>query len=97
MLSIVIGQVRELMAQMGFRTFQEVIGRTDKLKFEPDTSNPKAQLLDFSNILANALELRPGVNIVRNSTPQEFKLEERLVSDGQEAIPCITFPITVLK
>ena len=37
-------EVRSLMAQMGFRTFQEMIGRVDKLKVSPDSSNPKAQV-----------------------------------------------------
>lgn len=71
-------EVRTLMAEMGFRTVQEMIGRTDKLKFKPSTGNNKAELLDFSNILANALELRPNTNIKGGSVAQNFEHEKRL-------------------
>ena len=67
------------MAQMGFRRFQDIIGRTDRLKFAPNPKNPKAKLLDFSAILKNALDLRPDTNIVGGSVAQDFQLEKRLV------------------
>lgn len=67
------------MAKMGFRTFQEMIGRTDKLLVSPDPQNPKAMLIDFHNVLQDALKMRPGVNVVAGTTPQDFQLEKRLV------------------
>ena len=67
------------MAKMGFRTFQEMVGRTDKLRFAPDPNNPKAQMLNFDRILKNALEIRPGTNIVGGSVAQIFDLEQRRV------------------
>ena len=67
------------MADMGFRTFQEMIGRTDKVQFKPSGGNNKAELLDFSNILANALEFRPNTNIKGGSIVQNFEHEKRLV------------------
>jgi glutamate synthase (NADPH/NADH) len=51
------------MAKMGVRKLQDLIGRTDKLKFAPDPENHKANLLDFSKILKFALDMRPGINI----------------------------------
>lgn len=68
------------MARMGFRTFQEMIGRSDMLRMRPDPINDKAKLLDFRPILRNALDFRPRVNIVGGSVPQDFELEKRLVS-----------------
>ena len=68
------------MAKLGFRRFQELIGRTDKLKFSPHSINPKAKLLDFSTILKNANDMRPDVCIVGGSVAQDFQLEKRLVS-----------------
>ncbi|HEX3048812.1 MAG TPA: glutamate synthase large subunit [Bacillota bacterium] len=44
-------EMREIMAGLGFRTINEMIGRTDKLKQIKDASNPKANLADLSNIL----------------------------------------------
>jgi glutamate synthase (ferredoxin) len=47
-----IGQeVRELMAQLGFRTINDMIGRTDCLEMRSSIEQWKARGLDFSNIL----------------------------------------------
>ena len=67
------------MAKLGFRTFQEMVGRTDKLKFCPDPSNYKANMLDFKSILTNAREINPKASIVGRTVPQNFELEKRLV------------------
>ncbi|WAR06760.1 GLT1-like protein [Mya arenaria] len=69
---------RELMSRMGIRRFQDLVGRTDKLKFSPNPHNPKAKLLDFSAILKNALDGRPDTNIVGGSMSQDFQMENRL-------------------
>lgn len=63
------GQVREHMASMGVRKFQELVGRTDLLR-KRDSCSDKAKLLDFSHVLKNALHMRPGVNIVGGSIGQ---------------------------
>ena len=57
------------MASLGIGKFQDVVGRTDLLK-PRDSLTPKAELLDFSAILQNALEMKPDVNIVGGSIPQ---------------------------
>ena len=43
--------MRELMAQLGFRTIEEMIGRTDRLEARKAVEHWKAKGLDFSNIL----------------------------------------------
>jgi glutamate synthase (ferredoxin) len=43
-------EVRELMAQLGFRTFNEMVGRTDLLEMRPAVDHYKARGLDFSAI-----------------------------------------------
>ena len=43
--------VRELMAQLGFRTVDEMIGRVDRLEPKQAVDHWKAKGLDFSNIL----------------------------------------------
>ncbi len=67
------------MAKMGFRSFQDMIGRTDKLRFGPKKDNYKAGLLNFEHILKNALDIRPGINIVGGSMEQDFKIDSKLV------------------
>ena len=44
-------EVREVMAQLGFRTINEMIGRTDCLEAKEAVDHWKARGLDFSNIL----------------------------------------------
>jgi len=45
-------EVRELMAQLGFRKFEEMIGRTDRLRAQKAIDHWKAKGLDLSAILA---------------------------------------------
>ncbi|XP_043577717.1 glutamate synthase [NADH] isoform X1 [Bombus pyrosoma] len=71
-------EVRSHMASLGLRKFQDLIGRTDLLKVREDISVEKAKTLKLDNILRNALELRPGVNIQGGSMKQDFQLENRL-------------------
>ncbi|KAK3877294.1 hypothetical protein Pcinc_017997 [Petrolisthes cinctipes] len=70
-------EVREHMASMGLRKFQELVGRTDLLRSR-DSSAPKANLLDLTQVLKNALHMRPGVNIIGGSVKQEFGLDAHL-------------------
>ena len=44
-------EVRELMSQLGFRTFNEMIGRTDRLEATSAVDHWKARGLDYSKIL----------------------------------------------
>ncbi len=44
-------EVRELMAQMGFRAFHEIIGRSDLLDMDDAISHWKAKGLDYTRIL----------------------------------------------
>lgn len=69
--------IREIMASLGIRKFQDLIGRTDLLRVKNDPGNAKAQTLDLQMLLKNALEMRPNTNIVGGSVKQEFGLEKR--------------------
>jgi glutamate synthase (ferredoxin) len=44
-------EVRELMAQLGFRTLDEMVGRTDRLEVRRAVDHYKTKGLDFSSIL----------------------------------------------
>ena len=44
-------EVRELMAQLGFKTINEMVGRTDRLEAKKAVDHWKARGLDFSKIL----------------------------------------------
>ncbi|KAL4232715.1 hypothetical protein ACF0H5_007403 [Mactra antiquata] len=89
-LFLVAEEARDLMSKLGIRRFQDLIGRTDRLKFEPNPHNPKAKLLDFTSILKNALDLRPDTNIVGGTVKQDFNMEKKLdykiISESQDVI-----------
>ena len=50
--TFLIEEVRELMAQLGFRTFDEMIGRADRLDMRRAIHHWKARGLDFTRLLA---------------------------------------------
>jgi len=69
-------EVRELMASMGFRTIDEMIGRSDRLEVKAAVDHWKAQGLDLSSILH-----QPDVadTVGRRSTrPQDHGLDRAL-------------------
>jgi glutamate synthase domain-containing protein 2/glutamate synthase domain-containing protein 1/glutamate synthase domain-containing protein 3 len=68
-------QLREIMAFMGFRTLQEMIGRVDRLEARP-LDHWKARSLDFSQILHKP-DVGPEVGIVNTGT-QDHGLEDAL-------------------
>lgn len=71
-------EVRSIMAKLGLRRFQDLIGRTDLLRVYKNKNNYKASLLDFSAILLPASSFRPDACTVGGSIPQDFQLDKRL-------------------
>ena len=45
-------EVREYMAEMGFRKFEDMIGRTDMIEVDESRMNDKTRTLDFTRLLA---------------------------------------------
>jgi glutamate synthase domain-containing protein 2/glutamate synthase domain-containing protein 1/glutamate synthase domain-containing protein 3 len=66
-------EVRELMARLGFRTMDEMIGRVDKL-CQRKTSHPKGELIDLSQLLYQ----QPSHDVPRKVWQQNHKLESKL-------------------
>lgn len=81
--------IRSEMAKLGFRTFQEMVGRTDKLTFRPTANSEKAKYLDLKEILTHAWKLRTGINITGGSVAQNFFHEMRLVSFHLISFVCL--------
>ena len=76
-------EVREYMAQLGFRTVDEMIGQVDRLNTRKAIRHWKAKGLDFSRILYKA-EPRPGDQIYCVNK-QDHGLERSL--DMQRLVP----------
>ncbi|MFH0984478.1 MAG: glutamate synthase large subunit [Candidatus Omnitrophota bacterium] len=81
-------EVRELMAELGFKKFEEMVGRVDKLEVLEAVDHYKAQGLDFSKVLA-VIEAPRGGSI-RCVTKQvhdfSLSLDEELIKKAQPAL-----------
>jgi glutamate synthase (NADPH/NADH) large chain len=69
-------ETRHLMARLGFRTFAEMVGQSDRLDMRRAISHWKARGLDFSRVLHKP-EAGQGVAI-RNSEVQDHELDKAL-------------------
>jgi glutamate synthase domain-containing protein 2/glutamate synthase domain-containing protein 3 len=84
-------EVRELMAELGFRKFEEMIGRADLLEMNNALNHWKSKGLDFSKILFKA-EVSSDVAI-RNISTQDLSgdigeacLDRKLIQECQPAL-----------
>ena len=75
-LFFVASEVRELMAEMGFASMDEMIGRVDMLDVRDSVDHWKAKGIDFSSILFNPLV--PGRVGRRSFIAQNHGLEQAL-------------------
>jgi glutamate synthase domain-containing protein 2/glutamate synthase domain-containing protein 1/glutamate synthase domain-containing protein 3 len=69
-------EMRELMAQLGFRTINEMVGRVDKVQMRPAINHWKAKGLDFTQLLYN-LEVDSDVGVYCQ-VKQDHGLEKTL-------------------
>ncbi|MFR9564466.1 MAG: glutamate synthase large subunit [Rikenellaceae bacterium] len=87
-------EVREILAEMGFTSFDEIVGRTDLLEVKPSTGDSKIDKVDFSKLLHGATYAKQGAELC-NSIPQEplpitplmtdlLKAAKRTVSWGEK-------------
>ena len=81
-------EVRELMAQLGFRKFDEMIGESQRLDQRRAIEHYKAKGIDLSRILAKP-HAAPGVathNSERQNHNLEKVLDRRLIEQAQPAL-----------
>lgn len=88
---MVAEEVRELMAKMGFRTMDDMIGRADMLMEDESVTrdNPKLAGIDLSLLLKPAAELRPGAAqrcIQKQDHELELAIDPKLIELSQPAI-----------
>ncbi|MCW5759084.1 MAG: glutamate synthase large subunit [Phenylobacterium sp.] len=81
-------ELREIMAEMGFRTLNEMIGRVDRLDMQPAVEHWKAQGVDLSRLLyADAAK---GQDCLWNRDRQDHGLEKaldhQLIADAKVAL-----------
>src|SRR6201747_832399 len=81
-------EVREIMAQLGYRTFNEMVGQTQMLDQSTLVAHWKAKGLDFSKLFVRQKEL-PGQKIYHAENQNhhlEAVLDRRLIEKARAAI-----------
>ena len=88
-------ELRAIMAKLGFRTVNEMVGHTEVLKVREDLRNAKTENIDLSLILTPAHSLRSGVatyNVRKQDHKLHVRLDNKLISESELALekglPC---------
>ncbi|KAI9298442.1 glutamate synthase [Neoconidiobolus thromboides FSU 785] len=82
-------ELREIMAKLGLRTINEMVGRCEKLKLNLPFENRKAASLDLSSILVPAYKLRPGAAtycVRKQDHKLHTRLDNKLIAEAELAI-----------
>jgi len=81
-------QVRQYMAELGFRTVDEMVGRVDMLDIEPAVDHWKARGLDYSAILYNPpVPSRVARHCVHKQDHRlEHALDHKILKEAQAAL-----------
>ncbi|MCF8358998.1 MAG: glutamate synthase large subunit [Prolixibacteraceae bacterium] len=69
-------EIREYLAAMGFRSFDEIVGRPDLLESDPEVENWKSAKIDFGKILYKPKEA--GIYAIRNTHSNTLDLEDHI-------------------
>lgn len=81
-------EVREHLAELGFRNMDEIIGRVDLLERNPDVDHWKIRNLDLSGLLT--LPVESSVNAMHCIDKQDHKIENvldhELIAEAEKAI-----------
>ncbi|KAK4459955.1 putative glutamate synthase [NADPH] [Cladorrhinum samala] len=82
----IANELRAIMAKLGFRTVNEMIGRAEVLKVREDLRTKKTANIDLSLILTPAHKLRPGVatfNVRKQDHRLYVRLDNKLISEAE--------------
>jgi glutamate synthase domain-containing protein 2/glutamate synthase domain-containing protein 1/glutamate synthase domain-containing protein 3 len=77
-------EVRELMAEHGFRSFEEMVGMVERLEPDPEAGNEKTRSLDFSALLAVPAGARRCARREVNTLPPS--LDTYLIDSARDAL-----------
>ncbi|MCL9814369.1 glutamate synthase large subunit [Natranaeroarchaeum aerophilus] len=79
-MTFIAQELREIMAELGFETVDEMIGRVDMLDQRTDVDHPKAKKVDLSEVL-----VEPNGDQRRKTREQTHEVDEQLDHDLIEA------------
>ncbi|KAL0470749.1 glutamate synthase [Neurospora intermedia] len=82
----VANELRAIMARLGFRTINEMVGHVEVLKVREDLRTKKTSNIDLSLILTPAHKLRPGVatfNVRKQDHKLYVRLDNKLITEAE--------------
>ena len=83
-------EVREIMARLGFRTIDEMVGRTECLRQKHIPDHPKANTVDLSRLLKDVVKDDPtAVRYAtrdRNDPEHDQPIDDIILQDAEESI-----------
>ena len=85
-MTFVAQEVREIMASLGVRTMDELIGRVDWLKPRQDIDHPKAKHLDLSKLLHQPAVEHPIRAIKEQDHELELAMDTVLIEQARPAL-----------
>jgi len=84
-MTFIAQELREIMAELGFATVEEMVGQVDILSQRTDVDHPKARTVDLSAVIAE-----PEGDVRTKIREQDHELEEHLdrslLAEAEEAI-----------
>ncbi|WP_267642644.1 glutamate synthase large subunit [Haloarchaeobius amylolyticus] len=83
-MTFIAQELREIMAELGFETVEEMVGRVDCLT-QRETDHPKARHLDLSSVLADVGE-GPRTKVREQDHELDDHLDHDLLEEAQPAI-----------
>jgi len=82
----IANELRAIMARLGFRTINEMVGHAEALRVREDLRTNKTANIDLSLILTPAHKLRPGVatfNVRKQDHRLYVRLDNKLISEAE--------------
>ncbi|KAI9859258.1 MAG: glutamate synthase [NADH] [Trichoglossum hirsutum] len=82
----VANELRAIMAKLGFRSINEMVGHSEVLRVREDLRTPKTENIDLSLILTPAHSLRPGVatyNVRKQDHRLHVRLDNKLIAEAE--------------
>ncbi|KAI0687133.1 NADPH-dependent glutamate synthase [Cytidiella melzeri] len=82
-------ELRTIMAKLGFRTINEMVGRADMLKVDEKRRTPKTAHLDLSAVLKPAWQMRPGAATYRVRAQDHklyIRLDNKFIDESEPAL-----------
>jgi glutamate synthase (NADPH/NADH) len=91
----IANELRAIMAKLGFRTINEMVGHSEALRMREDLRTAKTENIDLGLILTPAHHLRPGVatyNVRKQDHRLHVRLDNKLIAESELALekglPC---------